>query len=618
VPRRPDDADPEIQRKSQLAIEYAYRTRAQSAKTWVFWVYASNATRFKQSFQDIADRVKIAGRQEETANIFKLVKDWFYACNETWLLILDNVDDARFLLEMQNGAARPLYDYLPQSENGSILITSRNREAVLKLVTLRDIIIVNPMNSDQALELFEKHSTEKAAKFDIIALADQLDNIPLAMVQAAAYILRRQPRYSVVRYLEHLKDERKRKTLLTHDSEDCQRDREASNSVFATWQISFEHINQTRPSAANLLTLISFCDRQGIPDCLLKKLPGKLESDHEFENDVQTLRDFCLISSHRDRGIETHRLVQQATQAWLSQSKKLEDVQRQVITTICNVFPCGGYENWPRCRTLFAHAKSALENRPKDDAPTALLLAWANLSFLAGYYAAEIGNAVDAMPLTEQCMMTRTQLLEADDEQLLLSIRLAARANIIAHQEERARKLLQQVLYICSEKRGEYDTLAVDTSADLAWTYMQQKRWEEANRLQTEMLPQSVEKHGYTHHTTRTLLSGFANSCNMLRNKGYSQEIAKAEKMLLHVSQVYAQEQGQDHPNTLHTNIDLALMWKLQGRYSEAIYLMRQCVQSCERVYSSEHSYTQQTVNRLARWESELTENQTMMQLPLR
>jgi hypothetical protein len=208
--------------------------------------------------------------------------------------------------------------------------------------------------------------------------------------------------------------------------------------------------------------------------------------------------------------------------------------------------------------------------------------------------------------------------LEADDEQLLLSIRLAARANLIAHQEKCAEELLKQVLNICRNQCGEYDTLAVVTSADLARTYMQPRRWEEANRLQTETLPKTVEKHAYTHNTTRTLLSGLANTCNMLRNEGYGQEIAKAEKMLLHVSQVYAQEQGRDHPNTLHNNIELAVMWKLQGRHSEAIDLMRQRVQSCERIYSSEHYYTQHTVTRLARWESELTENQTMMQLPLR
>jgi hypothetical protein len=47
----------------------------------VFWVHASNAARFKQSYRDIADRVKIAGRRDPQANIFKLVHDWLCDCN---------------------------------------------------------------------------------------------------------------------------------------------------------------------------------------------------------------------------------------------------------------------------------------------------------------------------------------------------------------------------------------------------------------------------------------------------------------------------------------------------------------------------------------------------------
>ena len=40
--------------KSQLAIEYTYRTRERSPDTWIFWVYASNAARFEQGYRDIA------------------------------------------------------------------------------------------------------------------------------------------------------------------------------------------------------------------------------------------------------------------------------------------------------------------------------------------------------------------------------------------------------------------------------------------------------------------------------------------------------------------------------------------------------------------------------------
>ena len=112
----------------------------------MFWVHASNAARFEQSYRDIADRVKIAGRRDSQANIYKLVHDWLCDCKQTWLLVLDNADDARFLLSGQADGVgqgqitnaqvirKPLREYLPHCERGSILVTTRNKEAALKLV----------------------------------------------------------------------------------------------------------------------------------------------------------------------------------------------------------------------------------------------------------------------------------------------------------------------------------------------------------------------------------------------------------------------------------------------------------------------------------------------------
>jgi hypothetical protein len=75
--------------KSQLAIEYTYRIREQSPETGAFWVHASNAARFEQGYRDITNVVKIDGRSDAKANIFKLVHDWLRdESNGNWLLIL--------------------------------------------------------------------------------------------------------------------------------------------------------------------------------------------------------------------------------------------------------------------------------------------------------------------------------------------------------------------------------------------------------------------------------------------------------------------------------------------------------------------------------------------------
>ena len=52
-----------------------------------------------------------------------------------------------------SGNLRPLVAYLPQCPNGSILITTRSKNAALKLVEQRDIIAIEPMSKPDALAL---------------------------------------------------------------------------------------------------------------------------------------------------------------------------------------------------------------------------------------------------------------------------------------------------------------------------------------------------------------------------------------------------------------------------------------------------------------------------------
>ena len=75
--------------------------------------------------------------------------------------------------------------------------------------------------------------------------------MPLAIVQAAAYISKSTPLFSVAKYLEDFRrSESRRLRLLTHDDGQLRRDWEAKSAITVTWQISFEYIQQTQPGAA--------------------------------------------------------------------------------------------------------------------------------------------------------------------------------------------------------------------------------------------------------------------------------------------------------------------------------------------------------------------------------
>ncbi|KAI2716294.1 hypothetical protein DTO013E5_9922 [Penicillium roqueforti] len=384
--------------KSQLAIEYSYQVRSESPATWVFWVHASNAARFDQSFRSIADQVKIPGRQDPKVNILNLVENWLRDEKiGKWVCILDNVDDDQLLCSvpaagkgdpisgLTNASTKPLLEYVPRSGNGSTIITSRTREVALKMVDHKDLIEVQPMERSQALDLLQRKLAQPEESQESRQLVEELEFMPLAIVQAASYIRNRAPRCSVSQYLRDFRknDLKVRRLLEMEASHLYRRDWEASNSILVTWQISFDYIQRTKPSAADLLSLMSFFDRQGIPESLLwargetnrnpdtgSKLSDDSSDDGEisvsdidsdFEDDITILSAYSFITVGEDTTIFTmHRLVQLIMRMWLESHRQVEQWKEKFIGSLCQEFPTGEYENWEKCRLLFPHVKCAI------------------------------------------------------------------------------------------------------------------------------------------------------------------------------------------------------------------------------------------------------------------
>lgn len=159
----------------------------------MFWVHAGSRARLEQSFRDIADHARIPGRRDPQANIFKLVHDWLGGEKSgQWLLVLDNVDDSHFLpkasradgqgrgISVNSEPRQPISVFLPQSQNGSILVTSRSKAVALELVEEKDIMAVQPMAPAHALALTEKKLGSLGEGDELTELAAALEFMPLA------------------------------------------------------------------------------------------------------------------------------------------------------------------------------------------------------------------------------------------------------------------------------------------------------------------------------------------------------------------------------------------------------------------------------------------------------
>lgn len=576
-------------------------------------MHASNAARLEQSFRDIADRVSISGRKDAQANIFKLVHDWLR--DEThgkWLLVIDNADDTSVLAPTSNGKDAPLNHisaYIPPSRHGSVLITSRTKQAAWQLVEDSDIIQIGPMQVADANALLEKKLGDNVSKEGMVELAAALEYMPLALVQAAAYIRKQAPRCSVRHYLGKFQKSDKKKTgLLDYEAANLRRDKEAKNSIMTTWQISFDHIRSVKPSATDLLSLMSFFDRQGIPEELIRDLgstgethrtPGKDGADEAsdeddstseastsdvFEDAVSTLRDYCIISTAADIGtFEMHSLVQLATREWLEHQGHLERWRQQFITNLCVEFPIGEYENWERCQILFPHATVALAQKPKSEES---LKMWGVLLYKAAWYAWRRGNADEAENMATQSMKVNTKLLGRDSIETCKSMAMIGLAKSVKGQWKEAEELEVEVMETRLKKLGadHLDTLA--SMSNLATTYWNQGRWKEAEILHVEVMEVRKNKLGASHPET---LTSMANVASTYRIQGLWDA---AEALQVEVIETRKNVLGADHPSILTSMANLASTYRGQRRWEAAETIDLEILETSKKVLGLDHPNT--------------------------
>ncbi|KAK3347571.1 LOW QUALITY PROTEIN: Tetratricopeptide repeat-domain-containing protein [Neurospora tetraspora] len=540
---------------SQLAIEYAHRTAAKEPDRWVFWVHAGTQARVEEGLKAIADAVKLPGRRQPKAD---LVYSWLSnERNRRWIVIFDSADDVDVFFGAGSNPKRPTY--LPQSPNGSLLVTTRDKDLAYRLI--------GPMAQKRKLSLLsDKDSAEE--------LVRALEYVPLAISQAAAYIQRRSPRSSVEKYLAE--GESKRAWLLGHDEGEFRREGGASSAILTTWQISFEHIRSKRASAADLLSLMSFFDRQGIPESLLRPphMDGAIqerrsdvqhdlesnssddeinndETDNGFEDNIAMLTNFCLVTSGDT--FEMHGLVQLSTRTWLEACGREKEFKHQFVSRIAALFPPGDYSNWATCQRLFPHVERAVDYRPVE---SKLEEAWATLLYNGGWYAELQGRYDVAEQMARKSRRSRKEILGREDERTLASTSLCAEVLGDKGLWKEAEKLFVQVMETRKAKLGADHPSTLTSMANLASTYRNQGRWEEAEKLDVQVM-----------------------------------ETRKAKL-------------GADHPSTLTSMNNLAFTWNSQGRHEDALALMQDCVEARQRVLGPEHPDTLSSLATVSEWSS--------------
>ncbi|TQV92190.1 protein kinase subdomain-containing protein [Cordyceps javanica] len=566
--------------KTQVALELAYRTREKYTRCCVIWIPTNNTARLRQAYIDAAEQLGIHVTDEKS-DVKKLVQRHLSQDSAgRWLLIYDNADDFDMWIPGTGSQdKRPgLLGCVPRSNQGCVVFTTRNKKLALRLSSggLREE--VTQMDDDTALQLLYGRLNQKVPERheEGQALIKELCHLPLAIVQAAAYIDANTS--SVKKYLDLLNEQEEHVVeLLSEEFGDEGSYGTVKDPVATTWLISFAQIRRSDPVAVEYLSLMSCFDPKAVPQSLLP--PGK--SHKEKIDALGTLTAYAFVSVQPVTDfLDMHRLVHLAMRNWLKQDEKTFSLWMHKAVT-------------REAESCFLHVTETWKTELGEDHPFTLT----SMAILAILYRDQ-GRWDEAERLEVQVMETFKTKLGEDHLSTLISIVCLASTYGNQGLWDEAERLEVQVIETSKRKLGEDHPSTLTSMAHLALTYGNQGRWDEAERLEVQGRWDEAErlevqvmetfktKLGEDHLST---LTSIANLASTYGNQGRWDE---AERLEVQVAETCKTKLGADHPYTLINMSSLAATYMVQGRWEEAERLEVQVMETSKRKLGADHPRT--------------------------
>jgi hypothetical protein len=430
--------------KTALAVEYAYRHRAEFDTVW--WVRAEQPATLVGDYAALAAALRLNQAGEADQQLVTLAVRRWLEDHDRWLLVLDNVQGPEMATGLQAPLAR-VDDLLPRVVHGHVLLTSRDASWDQQAV-LVELEVFTPQEATAFL-LARSGTTDEQAAAEI---AESLGWLPLGLEQAGAYI--RETRISLVAYLQRL-EEYPALTLITGRP----RDRDPADTVATTWLVSLERIRSV-PGAVALLELCAFLAPDEVPrDLLAQQLDPSPDDLAVLAGDpfaldaaVARLRRFGLVKAN-EQSLTVHRLVQQVVRDQLNPQGQA-DRAGVAVRMLAAVLPFGGYADpglWPVCARLLPHALAASGHSQQLKVEP---LATADLLDSAADYLHGRARYAEARALRERALAIYEAHLGPDHPTTARS--LSNLANVLRDQDDldAARRLYERALQIREARLG--------------------------------------------------------------------------------------------------------------------------------------------------------------------
>ena len=223
------------------------------------------------------------------------------------------------------------------SSKVSIIITTRIEKRELNnYLQPSEVLVLDSFNIEDAVSFLMRRSNTKMDTVDSNNIVHELGCLPLALEQAAAYLIKTREKPST--YLGKLKKKKsdilKRKNAAAPTSK-SDKDR---LSVTTTWNLNMEAIKCKYPVAEKVMFILSYLSPRGIPIQIFNEGEPKIEDDDILEviedDDIgyllTILTEMSLFEETEDSTIMVHRVVQDIIRKDLLKNSK---VYNEIMTT---------------------------------------------------------------------------------------------------------------------------------------------------------------------------------------------------------------------------------------------------------------------------------------------